>query len=233
MNAIAWPSGPDFSGAAPLIGRLRARFGPVATVVALHALLFYLVSSGLLGRVADAALPQVVDVTFVSSEPEPPAPTPPAAPKIVMLAQLPPPVVPVVPNIEVAPNPDAISLPQAAPQPVAPAAEQTRVALAVAPAPVQAAGPKTISSGVEYIQAPQPVYPSQSRRMGEQGKVVLRVLVNEKGRPDQVLVQHSSGSSRLDEAGRQAALRALFKPHLEDGRPVAVFVIVPLNFQLG
>ena len=233
MNAIAWPNGPDFSGVAPLAGRLRARFGPIASVVAVHALLFYVVSSGLLGRVADAALPQVVDVTFVAAEPEPPAPIPAAAPKVVMLAQLPPPVVPVVPVIEVARHPDAISVPQAAPQPVAPPAEQTRVAVAVAPAPVPAAGPKTISTGVEYIQAPQPVYPSQSRRMGEQGKVVLRVLVNEKGKPDQVLVQSSSGSSRLDEAGRQAALRALFKPHLEDGRPVAVFVIVPLNFQLG
>jgi protein TonB len=61
----------------------------------------------------------------------------------------------------------------------------------------------------------------------------LRILVNEKGQPEQVLVQTSSGSARLDEAGRQAALRALFKPHIEDGRAVAVFVIVPLNFQLA
>ncbi|MFZ3290481.1 MAG: energy transducer TonB, partial [Telluria sp.] len=95
------------------------------------------------------------------------------------------------------------------------------------------AAPRTITSGVEYIHAPQPVYPQLSRRMGEQGKVILRILVNEKGLPDQVLVQTSSGSARLDEAGRQAALRALFKPYLEDGRAVAVFVIVPLNFQLA
>lgn len=230
---MAWSNGPDFSGAAPLIGRLRARFGPIAVVIAAHALLFFLISSGLLARVAEVALPQVVDVTFVAPDPEPPAPVPPAVPKTVMLAQLPPPVVPTVPVIEVARNPDAITLPQAAPPTPAAPAEQARVAVASTPAPAQPAGPKTISSGVEYIQAPQPIYPSQSRRMGEQGKVVLRVLVNEKGHPDQVLVQHSSGSSRLDEAGRQAALRALFKPHVEDGRPVAVFVIVPLSFQLG
>lgn len=230
---MAWSGGPDFSGAASLIGRLRARFGPIAVVIAAHALLFYIISSGLVARVAEVALPQVVDVTFVAPEPEPPAPAPPAAPKTVTLAQLPPPVVPTVPPIEVARSPDAITLPQAAPPPSGAPAAEPRVAAASAPAPAQPAGPKTISSGVEYIQAPQPVYPSQSRRMGEQGKVVLRVLVNEKGQPDQVLVQHSSGSSRLDEAGRQAALRALFKPHVEDGRPVAVFVIVPLNFQLG
>lgn len=233
MSAMAWSNGPDFSAAASLADRLRARFGPVAAVVAVHALLFYLVSSGMLARVAEIAMPQVVDVTFVS-EPEPPAPAPPALPKTVTLAQLPPRVMPAVPLIEIAnPPPDAITLPQAAPPPVSAPAEAPRVAAVSAPAPAPASGPKTISSGVEYIQAPRPVYPSQSRRMGEQGKVVLRVLVNERGHPDQVLVQHSSGSSRLDEAGRQAALRALFKPHLEGGRPVAVFVIVPLNFQLG
>ena len=104
---------------------------------------------------------------------------------------------------------------------------------AAAPARRRPAAPRTITSGVEYLRAPQPEYPALSKRMGEQGKVVLRILVNEKGLPDQVLVQTSSGFARLDEAGRQAALRALFKPHLEDGRPVAVFVIVPLNFQLA
>lgn len=233
MSAMAWTSAPGFNGAAPLTGRLRARCGPIAAVVAVHALLFYLISSGLLARVADAALPEVVDVSFVAPEPEPPAPAAPAVPKTVTLAQLPPPVAVPVPVIEVARAPDALTLPPAAAAPVAAPAGQPRIAAASAPAPAPQSGPKTISSGVEYIQPPQPVYPSQSRRMGEQGKVVLRVLVNEKGRPDQVLVQHSSGSSRLDEAGRQAALRALFKPHVEDGRPVAVFVIVPLNFQLG
>jgi protein TonB len=233
VSATAWPSGPDFSGIAALAGRLRARFGPIAAVIAAHALLFYVISSGLLARVAEVALPQVVDVIFVAPEPETPAPAPLAAPKTVALVQLPPAVVPPVPVIEVARPLDAITLPQAAPPPSSAPAESARAALASIPAPPQPAGPKTISSGVEYIQAPQPVYPSQSRRMGEQGKVVLRVLVNEKGQADQVLVQHSSGSARLDEAGRQAALRALFKPYVEDGRPVAVFVIVPLNFQLG
>jgi protein TonB len=63
--------------------------------------------------------------------------------------------------------------------------------------------------------------------------VVLRILIGETGQPEQVTVQKSSGFANLDEAGRQAALRALFKPHMEDGKPVAVFVLVPLNFQLG
>lgn len=68
--------------------------------------------------------------------------------------------------------------------------------------------------------------------MGEEEQVVMRVLVNERGRPERVEVQRTSGSMRLDEAARRAVLRALFKPHIEDGRPVSVFAIIPVQFEL-
>ena len=68
--------------------------------------------------------------------------------------------------------------------------------------------------------------------MGEEGRVMLRVLVNEKGRPERVEIQQTSGSPRLDEAARQAAQRAVFKPHIENGRAIAVFAIIPIKFQL-
>src|SRR5207237_10735251 len=103
-----------------------------------------------------------------------------------------------------------------------------------AAAPVHAAPvqPKTIS-GVEYLQAPQPEYPPLARRMGEEGKVMLRVLVNDKGRAERIEIQKSSGSQRLDEAARLAASAALFKPYIEDGKAVAVYAIVPIAFQLN
>lgn len=68
--------------------------------------------------------------------------------------------------------------------------------------------------------------------MKEEGTVGLRILVNESGRAQNVEVQKSSGSARLDNAAREAALLALFKPHLEDGRAVSVHVSVPINFFL-
>jgi protein TonB len=164
----------------------------------------------------------------------------------VLLAEvvdLPPPAVTApLPVITIAPLENAVSLPALAAPVAEKAAASAAIAVGAAPAaavaaapaaPAQPAVPRTITSGVEYIRAPQPEYPALSKRMGEQGRVVLRVLVNEKGLPDQVVVQTSSGFTRLDEAGRQAVLRALFKPHMEDGRPVAVFVIVPLNFQMA
>ncbi len=87
-------------------------------------------------------------------------------------------------------------------------------------------------SSVEYLQAPKPDYPISAKRAGEQGKVVLRVLVDDKGHPERVDVRESAGFSKLDEAARQAVMRASFKPHLEDGRPVPVYVLVPINFAL-
>ena len=91
--------------------------------------------------------------------------------------------------------------------------------------------PKIIS-GVEYLKAPEPDYPPLAKRMGEEGRVTLRVLVNEKGNPVQVNVQQTSGSSRLDDEARQAILRSQFKPHVEDGKAIAVYTIVPITFHL-
>ena len=92
--------------------------------------------------------------------------------------------------------------------------------------------PKTVTSGVQYLQPPQPAYPAQSKHLGEEGRVVLRVLVNESGQAERVEIQQSSGYARLDQAAREAVQAARFQPHLEDGRPVRVFAIVPISFRL-
>ena len=240
MNTLAFSSTVNASARpAPRgpIARLAQRAAPLGGVLVVHLVVFYAFYSGLMTRMAEVALPQAVYVSFVT----PPQPEAAPLPKTVPVTQLPPPlfhppVVPVVPVVLPTPVERTITVApqQAVPsdKPVTPVVMAAPVAApAAAAAPVT--GPKTLTSGVEYLQAPQPIYPPMAKRLGEQGKVILRILVNERGIPDQVLVQTSSGSARLDEAGRQAALRALFKPHVEDGRAVAVYVIVPLNFQLA
>jgi protein TonB len=183
----------------------------------------------MLRQVAHAVLPQVVTITFVT----PPAPARPSTPpKSVEMARHAPAVVPPLPPLATPQVDPTITQPQATPRVSEAASTAAPSAPSPAPAPVQPAGPKTIS-GVEYLRAPQPVYPAMARRMGETGVVTLRVLIGEKGLPEQVVVQKSSGSPHLDEAGRQAALRALYKPYLEDGKAVPVYVLVPINFQLG
>ena len=216
--------------------RLRGQFTPLALIAAVHVVVFYGVYSGLLHRVMTSAIPAEVFVSIIA--PPPPAPAPPLEP-LAEMQELPPPTVTApLPVISIAPLENAIRLPA----PAAPLAETAAPAAAVgaaaaaAPAAAPAAtvsSPRISISGVEIIRAPQPEYPALSKRMGEQGKVVLLVLVNDKGLPEQVVVQTSSGFPRLDEAGRQAVLRALFKPRMEDGRPVTAFVILPLHFSVA
>ncbi len=88
------------------------------------------------------------------------------------------------------------------------------------------------ASGVEYLRSPQPRYPSLARRLGETGKVMVRVLVGIDGLPQRAEIHVSSGSASLDDAALEATLRALFKPYLEGGRPVMVWALVPIRFSL-
>jgi protein TonB len=121
--------------------------------------------------------------------------------------------------------------------PVAPPSER---AISVAPQIVSPArvnqeersSPKLISI-VEYLREPSPRYPSQSRRLREQGMVVLRVLIDEQGKACDITVETSSGYERLDHAAREAVARAAFRPYVEDGRPRRALVLIPIEFSLN
>ncbi|KQV90624.1 hypothetical protein ASD15_00610 [Massilia sp. Root351] len=205
-----------------------AKLGKFTAIVAIHAGFFYLLQTGMLRDAVHAVLPQVVNVSFVA----PPAPQPePPAPKTVPVMQAPaitPPPLPLL-NITVE---NTITPPPAQPRSAdAPSAPSTAQPQQAAPAPPAPPAAPRLVQGVEYVRAPAPVYPTISRRLGETGVVMLRVLISEKGLPEQAIIAKSSGSGNLDEAGRVAAMRALFKPYMEDGKPVAVYVLVPINFQ--
>lgn len=234
MTAAAMRPAPTVALAAQARQQLR-RIGPLGAIILLHVAFFYALQSGLL-RTAAEALPREVSVTFITPQPqarpEPPKPQPaPEKPKTVPVVKKQAAPRPPVPVVNTTPSQNAITAPPAPPAPPAPA-EPAPPVVSAPPAPAVPALPKTITSGIEYLKAPQPEYPPVSRRMGEEGKAVLRVLVNDKGRPERVDVQQSSGSARLDEAARQAVLRAMFKPFMEDGKPVPAYAIVPIRFQL-
>jgi protein TonB len=195
---------------------------------------------------AEQGLPKEIFVSLITAdstpepmlpEPMPPEPQPPKPVPVVKQTITPPPVIPVInkPLSEQAiTTPPVPPQPPAPPQPavVAPPTEPVPPAPAMSAPPPPPSQPKTVSTGVEYLQAPAPEYPPIARRMGEEGRVTLRVLVNENGRPTRVDVQKTSGSSRLDEAARQAVLHAMFKPHIEDGKAISVYAIVPITFHL-
>jgi protein TonB len=57
--------------------------------------------------------------------------------------------------------------------------------------------------------------------MGEQGVVVLRVMIETDGRAAQVVVARSSGSARLDQAAIAAIRQWRFIPAQQGGQPVS------------
>lgn len=88
------------------------------------------------------------------------------------------------------------------------------------------------SFGAAYLNNPPPAYPMMSRRLKEQGVTLLRVEVSREGRPQQVIVERSSGSSRLDNAASVAVRDWRFVPAREGDTAVAGWVTVPINWKL-
>lgn len=87
-------------------------------------------------------------------------------------------------------------------------------------------------TGADYLDNPRPAYPPLSRRLGEQGQVLLRVWVEADGRPGQIEIRRSSGFERLDRAALQAVQRWRFVPGKRAGLPEAMWAEVPLQFVL-
>lgn len=84
----------------------------------------------------------------------------------------------------------------------------------------------------DYLSNPKPVYPVASRRLGEEGKVVLRVKVSPAGAPLAVELKHSSGFQRLDEAARAAVEQWRFVPARRGDEAIESWVSVPIVFSL-
>jgi periplasmic protein TonB len=103
------------------------------------------------------------------------------------------------------------------------------------PAPAVSAPPvkTSVYISAEYAATNvKPAYPAMSKRYGEQGTVVLRVLVNADGTAGQVEIRTSSGYPLLDESARTAVQRWRFRPATSDGKPVADWFLIPIPFKL-
>jgi protein TonB len=159
---------------------------------------------------------------------------------------------PVVEKPQVLPKPLPVR-PKAV-QPVPPEPRQLITAAAEMPSPAQAPStpatplqatppPQTAAPAAaapvippnfnaDYLDNPAPSYPALSRRLGEQGRVTLRVLVNAQGTPEKIELRASSGVSRLDEAALDVVRRWRFVPARQGDQPVAAWVLIPITFTL-
>jgi protein TonB len=98
-----------------------------------------------------------------------------------------------------------------------------------APAPVTLELP---SSDAQYLQNPKPNYPNQSKRLSEQGTVLIRVLVSDKGAAKEAHIQTSSGFFRLDNAALSTVLTWRFVPGKRAGIAESMWFTVPIRFGL-
>lgn len=187
-------------------------------VLALHALVFWL-----LLRANVIALPEQLAVLSVSllrpaEEIKPSPEVVPPRPQPVKPRPVPqqPPVQLAAPETSPAPSPVAVPSTPAPP-------------VAAPPAHVQATQPRF---DADYLDNPKPPYPPLSRRMGEQGRVVLRVRVDARGAALEVLLHASSGSERLDASALDTVRRWKFVPARLGSEAVAATVLVPIAFSL-
>ena len=209
----------------------------VGSVVALHVAGIWALQSGLVRKAAEVIVPAELLSEFIA---------PPAPPKVTPPPPAPPPPPKPAPQVapRPAPMPVAIADPKPAPnapvgivepQPPAPPIEAPVAPPAPAPAPPAPPAPPKIelpSSDAAYLNNPKPSYPAISKRMGEQGKVVLRVLIGTDGLPQKVEINKSSGFERLDRQAQEAVMRWRFVPGKRNGVPETMWNLVPVNFVL-
>lgn len=222
------------------------------SVLLLHVGAVWALQSGLVRRAVESVVP--VELVAVLVEPQrpqaviPPRPVePPPQPVVRKPALLPPPPAPApapMPQPVAKPTPaPAPEAPVAAPQPVALAPVTTPVAEAAPPAPpapapvvVAKAAPSAPvelpSTDADYLQNPKPAYPAISRKLREQGKVVVDVLIGPDGLAQQAKVQASSGFDRLDAAALATVQRWRYVPGKKGGVATAMWFSVPINFVL-
>ncbi|MCH7691352.1 MAG: energy transducer TonB [candidate division Zixibacteria bacterium] len=84
----------------------------------------------------------------------------------------------------------------------------------------------------ELIHKEKPAYPRLARQAQLEGTVHLRVLVKKDGSVGDAIIQKTSGITSLDDAALRAVYGCKFKPAIQNGRPVKVWVSFPYEFIL-
>jgi len=186
--------------------------GPVGIlVIAAHILLIYFVAASL-GIVEMPTIAQPLEAVIIDSpQTEKSEPVKVIKPEFEQPQIQTPPLENTIPEIEV---------PTDEPAPAAITAETS-------PAP-----PVGETANMKVNRRVDPVYPASSRRAGEEGTGVFRVLVDANGRPLEVSVLTSTGHPRLDEAALTAIKKWAFSPALQAGQAVQSYTRVQVKFEL-
>ena len=210
----------------------------VLGVVLIHGLGLWLLQSGLLQNVADVVVPvQVISTSMdVNQAPAqvPPVKATPSVPPPLAAQQARLPTAPPQPN-QAADSPNASNAPSTSPPATVTPSTATATATATTIAPATSTAPAKVQLPIHdaaYLQNPKPDYPALSVRRGEQGQVVLNVLIGVDGKAQKAEVAQSSGFERLDAAALATVQRWRYVPGKRSGVPEAMWFKVPLAFVL-
>lgn len=223
-----------------LAGRWRQRAAPLGLVCLVHLGLVWWMANSLTSPplliVPPAVMGMLVQAPPVT-EPKPlPVAPPPPPPKlqprpVVRKAVEPPPPGP--------PSERAVAPPPAVtPTPTHPVTESAPpVAVAATPAPPPpAAEPVPITpprSDAAHLDNPAPTYPPVSRRMQEEGRVLLDVYILPDGSVGDIKLKRTSGHTRLDQAALDAVRRWKYQPARKGNVPIPYWYVQPIDFSLN
>jgi protein TonB len=211
----------------------------IAVVLVLHGMFFVSLDLGLDVRndPSENEVRVMANLVAPATPPAPPVSTPPA----------PQPKQEVKPKTQAKPEPKAKTPDASTPPPAdasqAKAAEAAKAAesqmpnAAVAPASSQGTSGTPIQTDigklvVVYQPDADPYYPSFSKRAGEQGEVVVRLIIDETGVVEEAVLLRSSGFARLDRAAEQIGRRYRFKPYTVNGNPARISTNLLIKFNL-
>ena len=236
---------------------MNRNIATVISVVLLHLGALWALHTGLLHRLASIIVPAqvLIQISPASSDAPDTQPEPQVKPQAklpqknaqkVPLAQVglaqeaPKTIAPTLPNTSPTEQQNTPAVAQATPQPTATATATAAASVALsntAPstAPNMAPAPPKVelpSSDADYLNNPKPHYPPMSKRLGEQGKVVVRTLIGADGTAQQAEIKQSSGFERLDQAALATALRWRYVPGKRAGVAQAMWFNVPFQFLL-
>lgn len=210
----------------------QLRIVVLAVVLVAHAAAIWALARSESGR---RLLAEAVPLMVSLVQPDRP---PPEKPRVQPPAPRPRPQAP-APILQAAPSeaPAVFEAPPARPVPVPP--PSAPVVPATAPVPPVVAAPAPVQEPVvppsfnaAYLNNPPPEYPRNARRNREQGRVIVRVMVNEAGRPERIELGESSGSQLLDRAALDVVRQWHFVPARRGQVPVSAWVLVPIIFRL-
>jgi len=211
----------------------------LAIVVLLHALGFWaLLNAPKIAPVVIEQKPMMVSLLNAPApEPEvvPLLPTPPKPEPVVKK------IIPKVKPVDVKPTPQPVEKASVVEQEAVPTPPTPSAPVEVAKAPEVKPEPEKPQVkqdvveepkiGVAYMNTPL-VYPPISRRLGEEGRVLLTVVISTNGDPISVKVDTSSGFTRLDESAVDQVKKWKFSPAKRNNQPFVSSTKVPVKFAL-